>query len=135
MLLVSHAPAADRRVWTAPGGGLEPGEDPVDAARRELREEIGITPAVGPCIWRRRVVFAFHSVWIDQDERWFLARIERSTEPGDAPLDDVGTIEARWWSLEELRSTEQQLAPAQLAAHLDRLLRDGVPDQPVDVGY
>ena len=135
VLLVSHAPSADRRVWTAPGGGLEPEEDPLDGARRELREEIGITPPIGPWIWRRRVTFAFRSVWIDQDERWFLARLDDSTEPTDAPLDDAGAIEVRWWSLDELGTTDQALAPAALPTHLQRLLRDGPPDEPVDVGY
>lgn len=32
--------------WTMPGGGLEPGEDPEDAVRREVHEETGYTVRV-----------------------------------------------------------------------------------------
>lgn len=134
VLLIAHAPDAERRVWTAPGGGLEPGEDPVVGARREVREELGITPEIGPWIWRRRVTFDFRGVWIDQDERWFLARLDRPDALDDAPLDDTGAIEARWWSLDDLRTTEASIAPAALADHLATLLGDGPPDHPVDVG-
>jgi len=33
--------------WEIPGGGLEPGESPSDAAAREVREELGIVATVG----------------------------------------------------------------------------------------
>lgn len=132
-LLIGHVPAADRVVWTAPGGGLRPGEEHLDAAARELREEVGITPAIGPWIWWRRVTFSFRGLWIDQDERWYLVRTT-AFDPARAPLTDPGVTEARWWSSDELRTPDIEVAPAALADHLDVLRRDGPPPEPIDVG-
>lgn len=132
-LLVAHEPEPSRVVWTAPGGGLEADEDHAGAARRELAEEIGLDVEVGPLIWHRRVTFAFRGVWIDQQEQWFLVRTG-ALDAATMPLDDLGALHARWWSLDELRATDDELAPQALPTHLARLLADGPPASPVDIG-
>lgn len=41
VLLIRHSYGPP--VWALPGGGLKRGEDPVECARREVREELGLT--------------------------------------------------------------------------------------------
>lgn len=48
VLLLKHSYGPD--VWGLPGGGLKAGEDPLDAARREVNEELGIALSrIEPC--------------------------------------------------------------------------------------
>ncbi len=43
VLLLRHSYGP--KVWALPGGGLKPGEDAAECARREVREELGVTIA------------------------------------------------------------------------------------------
>lgn len=49
-VLLAHWIDGRRAAWTLPGGGLEPGEDPAHAVRREVREETGFRVVVGPLL-------------------------------------------------------------------------------------
>ena len=60
--------------WEIPGGGLDPGEDFAECARRELWEEAGFADVeVGPCIWTQHVEFDFAGIHFDSHERIHVA--------------------------------------------------------------
>ncbi|MBD0291984.1 MAG: NUDIX domain-containing protein [Jiangellaceae bacterium] len=124
--------------WFPPGGAVEPGETYEQAASRELAEETGRTDvALGPHIWNRRQVFEWRGRLLDLRERWYLG-----VAPDAFALDVAGwTAEEqaditayRWWSLEELAATQEPLVPRALAELVERLVQEGAPSTPMEVG-
>jgi 8-oxo-dGTP pyrophosphatase MutT (NUDIX family) len=117
---------------------MEPGEDPADSLVREVLEETGhtIDDWSGP-VWTRRHQFQFKGNSYDQREAFYLVRTRRF-EPdhsgNPAEIEQEIFQEFRWWSLEEMRTSDEAFSPRDLARHLEDLIQLGCPAHPVDVG-
>lgn len=82
-----------RRQWELPGGALEPGESPHDAAVRELAEETGIRADELNLVARAEFVFGSESTrhWAAVFNAGFGA------PPATGPNDEMDDF--RWWNV------------------------------------
>jgi ADP-ribose pyrophosphatase len=82
-------------LWELPAGRLDPGEKPLQAARRELAEETGYRART----WKKLVSFWVSPGYVEERMTIFLAT---DLTAGEAtPMEDE-RIEARWFSRREI---------------------------------
>jgi 8-oxo-dGTP pyrophosphatase MutT (NUDIX family) len=109
LLLVRHV---EGDVWTTPGGMIEPGETPADAAVRETWEETGLVVAL------MRIVGVFGgelctSTYSNGDRiAWVSTVFEARVTGGTLRPDHVETLDVRYFGLDEMRELKRQ-------AHVD----------------
>ncbi|MBB2912582.1 ADP-ribose pyrophosphatase YjhB (NUDIX family) [Streptosporangium becharense] len=123
--------------WFTPGGGVNDGELLKHAAARELREETGHSI---PPEELGHVVATSSGHWRRADGQWFLSVDSFFFLRGGELKVDVSGMEDlerslidrfHWWSLPELRSTDERIIPLGLTGLLERLLDDDIPSEPV----
>ena len=86
--------AAGQRLWELPAGSLEPGENKLAAAKRELLEETGYTAAK----WQRALFFYVSPGFLSESMQVFLARELRE---GKAQPEEDERITVRFFPLSQ----------------------------------
>jgi len=103
-VLLSHLRDDEASRWTLPGGGIDPGEDPADAAVREIREETGYEASLDSLL-------GVDSIVIPEDQRpagvgpvQGIRIVYRASVVGGELVNeaDGSTDEARWFRLGDL---------------------------------
>ncbi|QKW09013.1 NUDIX domain-containing protein [Streptomyces sp. NA04227] len=116
-------------LWEPPGGGIEPGEEPLEAARRELAEETGLDP---DSVLDRSVPVDRDVWWNGKryigTERFYLARFATEqpslTRAGLLPHERTSLDTHGWFSRADLASLTDPVEPPQLLDVLGLLAPD-----------
>ncbi|MBC7098077.1 NUDIX domain-containing protein [Candidatus Bipolaricaulota bacterium] len=111
--------------WGFPKGHIEPGEDELSAARREVAEEVGIGRLEPVAGFREKITYRFlqGGEQVEKEVVFFLARTQEAGNPAPKEIRDM-----RWLpyeeALERITHEEQRgvlrRAEAFLSGHQDR---------------
>ena len=112
----------DNRQWALPAGGMEPGESVTQCMEREVREETGLTV-------ESATAFAIYSeprfTAPTRPEAQLLTVAYRVDEwSGELQTTTNETDDARWFTIDELRSLLPNLMPMYLETIEDCLTAD-----------
>ena len=95
LLVRQYRLPANAYLWELPAGRLDPGEKPLQAAKRELREETGYRART----WKKLISFYPSPGYVSEKMTIFLAT---ELTAGEAqPMEDE-RIECRWFAAKEL---------------------------------
>jgi 8-oxo-dGTP pyrophosphatase MutT (NUDIX family) len=127
VLLIRFAVARDGGTfvfWATPGGGVEPGETDLDAALREVHEELAVKVALTGPVHTSVSRFPHKDAFVENTDVFFVGRIDLINPQLHAATDDEREAMqvARWWSCDEIDQATEVIFPPDLPAVIRRLV-------------
>ena len=103
--------------WATPGGEVEAGESPAEAAVREVREELGVEIAVEGPVRVEQNRFEHWGEMMDNTDYFFTAEMLRSAPRLSGVTEAERSImkEARWWTVDEVKASKETIFPIWLS--------------------
>jgi 8-oxo-dGTP diphosphatase len=106
--------------WLTPGGEIEAGETPAEAAVRELREELGLEVEVRGPVYTEANQYEHQGEMRDNVDFVFVTRCAvDAPELRGVTAEEIAIMkELRWWGVGEIEASTERIFPVDLAGRV-----------------
>jgi len=126
------------KFWFTVGGQIEENESINEAAIREIYEETGIKKEeieLGPIVWFGEFDLILNGVLTRLKQKFMVAKTNQKNVFLKNPTSWEKNVitEFKWYSLDEIKNTNEIIYPALLSEYLPDIIAKNYPSKPIEI--